>query len=159
MKIAVSSQNFRTVTPHAGRARRFLVYEVDDTGTPIEIDRLDLPKEMSMHEFRGPGPHPLDGIDALIVGSCGGGFTERMARRGIVCVTTDQSDPFGAIHDFLARGGTPGAMFKGRRHGCGPHAHVHSHAHRHAHGHSHAHGHASGGGCHGHQRYMEGEQR
>jgi len=27
MKIAVASQNFRTVTPHAGRTRRFLVYE------------------------------------------------------------------------------------------------------------------------------------
>lgn len=180
MKIAVSSQNFRTVTPHAGRARRFLVYEVDDAGTPIEVDRLDLPKDMSMHDFRGTGPHPLDGMDGLIVGSCGEGFIERMAARGIVCVTTSVSDPIEAIRDFLARGGTPGAMFKGRGqgHGCGHHGHGHAHGHGHGHSHAHAHGchdhdghhgdhhgglhgghHRHGGGCHGHERYMEGEQQ
>ena len=28
MRIAVTSQNFRTVTGHAGKARRFLVFDV-----------------------------------------------------------------------------------------------------------------------------------
>lgn len=169
MKIAVSSQNFRTVTPHAGRARRFLVYEVDDAGTPIEVDRLDFPKDMSMHDYRGSGPHPLDGMDGLIVGSCGEGFIERMASRSIVCVTTTVSDPIEAIRDFLARGGTPGAMIKGRGqgHGCGHHhGHGHGHAHAHAHGchheghhHGRHHRHGTGGGCHEHEGYMEGEQQ
>jgi len=163
MKIAVSSQNFRTVTPHAGRARRFLVYEVDEAGTPIEIDRLDLAKEISMHDFHGAGPHPLDGMDGLIVGSCGEGFIERMAARGVVCAPTSLSDPIEAIRDFLARGGIPGAMFKerGHGHGCGQHAHGHSHAlgHSHAHAHGCHHRHGTGGGCHGHERYMEGEQQ
>ncbi|MEW8693532.1 MAG: nitrogen fixation protein, partial [Candidatus Thiodiazotropha endolucinida] len=27
MKIAVTSQNFRTITQHAGKTRRFLIYE------------------------------------------------------------------------------------------------------------------------------------
>ena len=32
MKIAVTSQNFRTITPHAGTTRRFLVYEAAEGG-------------------------------------------------------------------------------------------------------------------------------
>lgn len=82
MRIAVASQNFRTVTPHAGKTRRFLIFEVA-TGAPArEAGRLDLPKELSIHEFRGEGPHPLDEVEAVIAGSAGAGFVRRMAARG-----------------------------------------------------------------------------
>ena len=53
MKIGITSQNFRTITGHAGKTRRFLIYADDGSGKAVEIDRLDLPKEMSMHAFRG----------------------------------------------------------------------------------------------------------
>jgi predicted Fe-Mo cluster-binding NifX family protein len=102
MKIAVTSQNFRTVTPHAGRTRRFLVYRPEPAGEPVEIDRLDLPKEMAMHEFHQNGPHPLDTVDVVIAGSFGDGFARRMAKRGITAVTTDKTDPVDAVRDFLA---------------------------------------------------------
>ena len=46
MKIGVGSQNFRTITGHAGKTRRFLIYEAGQAGIR-EIERLDLPKEMS----------------------------------------------------------------------------------------------------------------
>ncbi|CAK0762635.1 hypothetical protein CCP3SC1_390001 [Gammaproteobacteria bacterium] len=45
MKIAVTSQNFRTISEHAGKARRFLIFEADSLGCPQEIGRLDLLKE------------------------------------------------------------------------------------------------------------------
>lgn len=67
MQIAVTSQNFRTVTGHAGKGRRFLIYEVDGTST-TEVNRLDLPKEMSFHEFGGIA-HPLDGTAVLVTHS------------------------------------------------------------------------------------------
>jgi predicted Fe-Mo cluster-binding NifX family protein len=102
MKIAVTSQNFRRVTPHAGRTRRFLVYRAEPAGEPAEIDRLDLPKDMAMHEFHRDGPHPLDSVDVLIAGSFGDGFARRMAKRGIRAVTTDKTDPLEAVRDFLA---------------------------------------------------------
>jgi predicted Fe-Mo cluster-binding NifX family protein len=102
MKIAVTSQNFRTVTPHAGRTRRFLVYSAEPAAAPVEIDRLDLPKEMAMHEFHQDGPHPLDTVDVVIAGSFGDGFARRMARRGIRAVTTEKADPKEAVRDFLA---------------------------------------------------------
>ena len=102
MKIAVTSQNFRTVTPHAGRTRRFLVYRAEPAVEPVEIDRLDLPKEMAMHEFHQDGPHPLDTVDVVIAGSFGDGFAHRMAKRGVWVATTDRTDPVEAVRDFLA---------------------------------------------------------
>jgi hypothetical protein len=53
MRIGVTSQNFRTITGHAGKTRRFLIFEQDATGAMREAQRLDLPLEMSLHEFRG----------------------------------------------------------------------------------------------------------
>ena len=101
-KIAVASQNFRTVTGHAGKTRRFLVYRVEPGADPEEIDRLDLPKEMSFHELHDPSPHPLDAVQVLIVGSCGEGFITRLARRGIEVMATAETDPLRAIRDYRA---------------------------------------------------------
>ena len=58
MRIAVTSQNFRTITGHAGKSRRFLILEADGVTDPIEIDRLDLPMDLSLHEYHGDD-HPL----------------------------------------------------------------------------------------------------
>lgn len=92
MKIAVTSQNFRTITGHAGKTRRFLVYEA--SGPEVrEVQRLDLPKEQSFHELHGDAPHPIDGVDVLITGSCGDHFVARLARRGIRVVATGETDP------------------------------------------------------------------
>jgi len=100
-KIAVASQNLRTVTGHAGKTRRFLVYQVRPGSEPQEIERLDLPKEMSFHEFNDAEAHPLDGVAALIVGGCGEGFVRRLARRGIDVVATSETDPIEAIKEYL----------------------------------------------------------
>lgn len=122
MKIAVTSQNYRTVTPHAGRTRRFLIYEGEPGGEPAEVGRLDLAKEMSFHEFRG-GAHPIDGVDVLIVGSAGDGFVQRLAQRGITVVMTDKTDPLEAVRDYLAHPDRLPAA------GCG-HQHEHHHHHQ-----------------------------
>ena len=95
MKIAVTSQNFRTVTGHAGKTRRFLVLEAD-RGEVREVERLDLPKEMSFHELHGDAPHPIDGVEVLVTGSCGEGLVRRMAQRGIRVVATSETDPVAA---------------------------------------------------------------
>jgi hypothetical protein len=39
MRIAVTSQNFRTVTGHAGRARRFIVSEADGREPPSDTQQ------------------------------------------------------------------------------------------------------------------------
>ena len=103
MRIAVASQNYRTVTPHAGVTRRFLVYEGEPGDTPREVDRLDLPRDMAIRDFSGREPHPFDAIDTVIVGSAGQGFVRRMAERGVEAVVTSETDPLKAVRDNLAR--------------------------------------------------------
>lgn len=101
MKIGVTSQNFRTITGHAGKARRFFVFEAND-GLLTEVDRLDLPKEMAMHEYKGAEPHPVDQLDILITAGCGDGFKRKMAARGIHMVTTSETDPKEAAEKVAA---------------------------------------------------------
>jgi len=108
MKIGITSQNFRTITGHAGKTRRFLVYTPDNQGVPLETGRLDLPKEMSMHEFRGV-KHPLDDLDVLITGSCGEGFVRRMAAKGVRVIATSETDPVRAASMLLAGDDLPAA--------------------------------------------------
>jgi predicted Fe-Mo cluster-binding NifX family protein len=143
MKIAVGSQNRKTVTEHAGRTRKFSVWQAQADAEPVQLDWIELPKEFAFHEFRGTGPHPLDAVDVIIVGSAGPGFARRLAARGITVVQTAEADPQKAVRDYLAGTLAPAA----------DHTHDHGHAHEepHAHEHPHAHGHhqGEGGGCHG----------
>ncbi|MEW8506440.1 MAG: hypothetical protein AB2598_07025 [Candidatus Thiodiazotropha sp.] len=51
MKIAVTGQNFRTITPHTGKTRRILIFELDRVSGEIhQRSRLNPPKQMSMHQ-------------------------------------------------------------------------------------------------------------
>ena len=102
MRIAVSSQNFRSITGHAGKARRFMVFENSDDGEVREVVRFDLPPEMAMHGFDDSRTHPLDGVNVLITASCGEGFARRMQLRGVRVVVTGANEPAAAVRDFLA---------------------------------------------------------
>lgn len=100
VKIGVSSQNFRTITGHAGKARRFIIYATDVQGGVQEVDRLDLPKSMSMHETAHGEPHPLDELDVLITSGSGAGFVRKMNARQVEVIHTDETDPFEAVTNF-----------------------------------------------------------
>ena len=107
MRIAVTSQNFRTVTGHAGKTRRFLVYEGVPGLTPKEVKRLDLPRELSIHETPPNAMHPLDSVQVLITGGCGEGFFRKMARRGVKVVVTEEEDPLTAVRQVIEQGESP----------------------------------------------------
>jgi predicted Fe-Mo cluster-binding NifX family protein len=100
MKIAVTSQNFRTITGHAGKTAHFLVFEATPAEPPREVERLDLPREMMMHEFRGDSEHPLQRVDALITGGAGDGFIRRLAAWGVRVAVTEETDPVVAVSAF-----------------------------------------------------------
>ncbi|MBK5968023.1 MULTISPECIES: NifB/NifX family molybdenum-iron cluster-binding protein [Thiorhodovibrio] len=93
MRVAVSSQNFRTITGHAGKSRRFILFDIDTDGQITERERLDLPKGMSLHDTRGP-EHPLfeQGLTHLITGGAGERFGERMAANGITVIQTSEPE-------------------------------------------------------------------
>lgn len=103
MKIAVTSQNRKTVTEHAGRCRRFWIYTLEE-GQITDKQLLELSKEESFHESRGDGPHPLDGVDILVTRGMGGGLAQRLARRQIRLEVTEQTDPDQAVQACLAQG-------------------------------------------------------
>lgn len=103
MKIAVTSQDFRTVTGHAGRARRFLIYDVAADGSAAECARLDLAAEQTFHETGGAGTHPIDDVSVILSAGFGAHFGQVMAQRGIQAAATDKQDPLEAVRDFLAR--------------------------------------------------------
>lgn len=96
MKIAVTSQNFRTITGHAGKTRRFLIYDANSIDPEIAVERLNLPKEMSIHSSQD-SEHPLDIVDILITQSCGNGFLKKMDKRKIQVFQTSESDPVAAV--------------------------------------------------------------
>lgn len=92
MRIAVTSQNFRTITSHAGKTRRFLVYQAQVDGSVREIERLDLPMGQSLHDHHGDD-HPLYRVDVVVTGGCGEGFVNRMSAHGVRVVATSETDP------------------------------------------------------------------
>jgi len=131
MHIAVASQNFETVTGHAGMARRFIVFAVEPGQAPREVKRIELAKDQTIHSANPDASHPLDEVEALIAGSAGGGFISRMAQRGVKTVITAETDPAKAVADFIAGKLAPSA----------PQDHDHDHDH------GHDHDDAEAGGC------------
>jgi len=103
MRIGVTSQNFRTITGHAGKTRRFLIYATQEDGSVREVKRLDLPKHMSMHEYHGDD-HPVFELNVVITAGHGEGFARRLAARGIEVVATSDTDPLAAAR-AIAFGG------------------------------------------------------
>jgi predicted Fe-Mo cluster-binding NifX family protein len=126
MKIAVTSQNRKTISEHAGKCRKFWVYEIDKQQV-IGKQLLELPLEQSFHESAHTadpqGAHPLDGTSLLITGSAGNGLKARLSQKGMkVWVTTD-TDPDHAVAAWL--NGTLSAVTQ-QSHDC-EHGHIHHH--------------------------------
>ncbi|MEG3618168.1 hypothetical protein V5T82_06860 [Magnetovibrio sp. PR-2] len=101
MKIAVASKNFETVTGHAGKNRRWLVFEVQDGELHLPPAQVELEKPQVFHHFKDDGPHPLDGIEGLIAASSGDSFLRRMEKRGVKAIMTRESDPEVAVRALL----------------------------------------------------------
>ena len=100
MKIAVTSQNRETITEHAGKCRKFWIYEIDGKKI-VNKTLLELALEQSFHESHGAGPHPLDGIKVLISGGAGQGLIRRLNSMGIQGLVTTATEPDLAVADFL----------------------------------------------------------
>ncbi len=123
MKIAVTSQNRREITEHAGRCRKFWIYDIENKQV-INKSMLEIPVEQSFHESSPHDPHPLDDIAVLISASMGQGMVNRLASKGIIGMVTSEKDPDAAVIAHLeGRLTTPAT-------GCN-HGHGHGHHHHH----------------------------
>jgi predicted Fe-Mo cluster-binding NifX family protein len=119
MKIAVTSQNRKTITGHAGKCRKFWIYEVEDR-TIKGKSLLELPREQSFHESHGAA-HPLDDVNVLICGGMGSGLTQRLRRNGTEGLVTRETDPDQAIAAYLE--GRLEVLSPEEHHHHGDHAH------------------------------------
>lgn len=100
--IAVCSQNRKTVTEHAGKCRKFWVYQIEQ-GEVTSKTLLELPLEQSFHAAAPDEPHPLDQVDVVIGATMGDGLKQRLAARGIKGIVTDIETPDEAVAVFVAR--------------------------------------------------------
>lgn len=118
MRIAITSQNFKTITGHAGQTRRFVIYEANDSGNVLEVERLDLPPELTIHNYHGKD-HPLFtmNLQALITQSAGQGFMQRLAQHGINVHLTSESDPTIAVSSIALGKSLPAADTE-HQHAC-----------------------------------------
>jgi hypothetical protein len=110
MKVAVVSEDFRTLTGKAGKARRFLLFEAKKGSRPQLEKYYELPENcpsfQDLHED-DESSHPLDGM-VLITKEAGEGFRERLARRGTRVHITSVRDPHTAV-GLLVEGALPDA--------------------------------------------------
>lgn len=101
LRIAVTSQNRKTVTEHAGKCRKFWIYETR-LGQIVEKSMLELSLEQSLHEWSSSEPHPIEAVDVLISASMGEGMQRRLSDWGVEPVVTEETDPDLAVASFLA---------------------------------------------------------
>ena len=101
LRIAVCSQNRKTVTEHAGQCRKFWIYEVKQ-GQVIGKTLLELPIEQSFHASPVGQAHPLDAVNILMSAGMGSGLQQRLLQRGIQGVVTTEENPDLAVAAFLA---------------------------------------------------------
>ena len=100
MQIAVTSQNRKTVTGHAGKCRKFWIYETENAQV-MGRSLLELSKEQSFHESHSAESHPLDDVNVLISGGMGAGLQFRLRQRGIDALITSETDPDRAVAAYL----------------------------------------------------------
>ena len=127
MQIAISSQNRKTITSHAGKCRNFWVYDIEQ-GQVRDKRLVELPIEQSFHASHQQFAAPLASINVLITGSMGNGLYLRLKSQGVLPVVTAEENPDEAVRAFLA--GALTALPSVPNNHCHEHDHAHApHAH------------------------------
>jgi predicted Fe-Mo cluster-binding NifX family protein len=107
MKIAVASQNQKTISAHAGKTSRFLIYTISEgdnmvIGTElINLDKDDILHNRFHNSISPWAPHPIYDVDLVITAGAGPGFVNRLATQATKVVITPETSPDRAIKLYL----------------------------------------------------------
>jgi predicted Fe-Mo cluster-binding NifX family protein len=102
LRIAVSSQDRRTITGHAGRCRKFWVYEI--RGSKVERKTLrELMPEQALHSSPLGDGHPLDDVHVMITAGMSPFLYQRLQQGGIRPFVTEEADPDEAVRMLLEK--------------------------------------------------------
>lgn len=74
MIIAFAAKQFEAVSGYAGQGREWLLYDCVPRQPIPEPNRVTLNKDQVLHHFKDHDPHPLDGVEIVVVGSAGDGL-------------------------------------------------------------------------------------
>ena len=102
LRIAVTSQNRTSVTDHAGRCRKFWVYEIRQNKVDSKTLR-ELTLEQTFHSAELGPEHPLDDVHVLITSGMSPFLYQRLQKGGIRGFITDESDPDRAVEMLLQK--------------------------------------------------------
>jgi predicted Fe-Mo cluster-binding NifX family protein len=102
LRIAVSSQDRRTITDHALRCRRFWVYDIRGDGIDGKSLR-ELTPEQTLHASELGENHPLDDVHVMITAGMSPFLYQRLRRGGIKPYVTEESDPDRAVRMLLEK--------------------------------------------------------
>ncbi|MGD9887679.1 MAG: NifB/NifX family molybdenum-iron cluster-binding protein [Halothiobacillaceae bacterium] len=98
--IAITSQNRKTVTGHAGRCRKFWLYPVEN-GQIGERRLVELALEDTFHGGGRGMPPGLEDINVFISQGMGEGMVHRLQRQGVEAWVTKETEPDMALRAYL----------------------------------------------------------
>jgi predicted Fe-Mo cluster-binding NifX family protein len=107
IKIAVTAQNRKTVSSHAGACRNYFIYTINNDGS-YEKELLELAKEESLrftfHDDESENPqNKIFEMDVVLTGGIGQGGVKKLAQRNVIARVINETDPDVAIEKYLNR--------------------------------------------------------
>lgn len=105
--VAITSQNKKTITKHAGECRNYLIYTIEkDVITNkkvLELQDNEILK-YTFHDDKSKNPkNLLFDVDILLTGSIGQGGVTKLANQNVTAYIIEEKDPDMAI-DKLIKG-------------------------------------------------------
>ena len=101
IKIAVSSQNKKTISAHAGACRNYYIYEIENDKI-VNKSLLELAKNETLkytfHEDESENPqNKLFEVNIILTGGIGAGATAKLALRDIKAYVIEEENPDTAV--------------------------------------------------------------
>ena len=102
MKIAITSQTIKSVTAHAGRCRKFWVYELSKMGPEIQKQFVELDIDETLHTMNEALPKKLEGVSVLITANLGDNLKAKLFKAGVSTHLTAETLHDVALLNYLA---------------------------------------------------------
>ena len=126
LKVAITAQNRKTVSSHAGACRNYFIYTINDDGS-YEKELLELEKNellrYTFHDDNSENPQNIIfKMDVILTGGIGQGAVKRLAQQNVMARIIKETDPDIAIEKFLNK---TLAFFEPENHHQNGHHHHH----------------------------------
>jgi len=105
IKVAVTAQNRKTISSHAGACRNYFIYTINEDGS-YEKELIELAKNESLrhtfHDDESENPqNVIFDMDILLTGGVGLGGVNRLAAKNVAARIIKETDPDTAIEKLL----------------------------------------------------------